>query len=67
MVCLLGGRAHAYVSAAAIKGWLRLHIANCVDVRAVVAWIGEAKAVEMAREAGATEKQINDARRCLRN
>lgn len=40
---------------------------TCDDVRAVVAWIGEARAVGMAREAGATEKKIKDARRCLRN
>jgi hypothetical protein len=39
---------------------------TCDDVRAVVAWIGEAKAVEMALSAGATGRQIKDARRCLK-
>lgn len=39
---------------------------TCDDVRAVVAWIGEAKAVEMAKEAGASNSQIDKARRCLR-
>ena len=38
---------------------------TCDDVRAVVAWIGEARAVQMAREAGATDGQITVARRCL--
>jgi hypothetical protein len=39
---------------------------TCDDVRAVVAWIGEARAVEMAREAGASNSQIDKARRCLK-
>jgi hypothetical protein len=39
---------------------------TCDDVRAVVAWIGEARAVEMAREAGASISQIDKARRCLK-
>jgi hypothetical protein len=40
---------------------------TCDDVRAVVAWLGEAKAVEMARGAGATDSQIREARRCLKS
>lgn len=39
---------------------------TCDDVRAVVAWIGEARAAAMAREAGATEARIKEAKRCLR-
>lgn len=39
---------------------------TCDDVRAVVAWIGEAKAVGMARGAGAREEQIVRAKKCLR-
>jgi hypothetical protein len=40
---------------------------TCDDVRAVVAWIGEARAVEMAREAGASDSQIREAKRCLKS
>jgi hypothetical protein len=40
---------------------------TCDDVRAVVAWVGEARAEEMARSTGANESQIRDAKRCLRN
>lgn len=39
---------------------------TCDDVRAVVAWVGEARAVKMAREAGASNYQIDKARRCLK-
>ena len=39
---------------------------TCDDVRAVVARVGEAGAVEMAREAGASNPQIERARRCLK-
>lgn len=39
---------------------------TCDDVRAVVAWIGEARAMEMARGAGASSSQIDKARRCLK-
>lgn len=39
---------------------------TCDDVRAVVAWIGKARAVETAREAGASNSQIDKARRCLK-
>src|SRR6187455_2988317 len=44
MVCLLGGRAHADVSAATIKEWRSVHITTCADVRTVVAAVGEGKA-----------------------
>jgi hypothetical protein len=44
MVCLLGGRAHADVSATTIKEWLSVHITTCADVRTVVAAVGEGKA-----------------------
>ena len=40
---------------------------TCDDVRAVVAWIGETRAEAEARAAGASERQIRDAKRCLRN
>ena len=40
---------------------------TCDDVRAVVAWIGEAKAESAARSAGATERQIREAKRCLQH
>ncbi|MDR6303344.1 putative membrane protein YdjX (TVP38/TMEM64 family) [Nitrobacter vulgaris] len=43
LVCLIGEKAHADVSAAAVKKWLREHIATCADVRTVVAAVGEAK------------------------
>ena len=65
MVCLLGGRAHADVSATTNKEWLRVHITTCADVRTVVAAVGEAKAEAVARAAGMYERQIKDARRCL--
>lgn len=38
---------------------------NCEDVLALVAWVGEAKAEAVARAAGATDRQIARARRCL--
>ena len=40
---------------------------TCDDVRAVVAWIGEARAESSARSAGATEAQIDWAKRCLKS
>jgi hypothetical protein len=66
LVCLLGGRAHADVSAAAVKEWLRLHVATCADVRTVVAAIGEAKAEAVAKAAGVSEAQIARAKKCLK-
>ena len=66
MVCVLGGGAHADVSAAAIKEWLRVHIATCADVRTVVAAVGEAKAEAAAKAAGVSEAQIAKAKRCLK-
>ena len=66
MVCVLGGRAHGDVSAAAIKEWLRVHIATCADVRTVVAAVGEAKAEAVAKAAGVSEAQIAKAKRCLK-
>jgi hypothetical protein len=48
-------------------GLQRIMAEGAGDVRAIVAWIGEAKAVEMAREAGASEAQLRDAKRCSRN
>ena len=66
MVCLLGGRAHADVSASAVKEWLRLHLATCEDVRTVVAAVGEAKAEAVATAAGVSEAQIEKAKRCLK-
>lgn len=38
---------------------------TCADVRAVVAWIGEAKAEQAARSAGASEAQIARGKKCL--
>lgn len=39
---------------------------TCDDVRAVVAWIGEAKAEEAARTAGVSEGQMARANLCSR-
>lgn len=66
LVCLIGEKAHADVSAAAIKEWLRVHIATCVDVRTVVAAIGEARAESGAKTSGVSETQIARAQRCLK-
>ena len=66
MVCLVGGRAHADVSASAIKEWLLVHRATCADVRTVVAAVGEAKAEAVAKAAGVSEAQIAKAKRCLK-
>jgi hypothetical protein len=62
LVCLIGEKAHADVSAAAIKEWLREHIATCADVRTVVAAVGETKAEAVAKAAGVSEAR---AKRCL--
>lgn len=40
---------------------------DCNDVKAVVKMVGKAKALQMARKAGASEDQINTARECLRS
>jgi hypothetical protein len=58
MVCLLGSRAHAGVSATTNKEWLRVQITTCADVRTVVAAVGEARAEAVARAAGVSEAQI---------
>lgn len=39
---------------------------DCKDIQAIVKIVGEKKAIQMAREAGATEEQIQLARECLR-
>lgn len=39
---------------------------NCDDVRAVVQTIGKSEALRMAREAGASELRIKQAKRCLK-
>lgn len=39
---------------------------DCTDIKAIVKLYGEKKAIQMAREAGATEEQIAAARECLR-
>lgn len=39
---------------------------NCAEVRAIVAVVGEARATQMARAAGASEEQLAMARQCLR-
>jgi uncharacterized membrane protein YdjX (TVP38/TMEM64 family) len=65
LVCLIGEKAHADVSAAAVKKWLREHIATGADVRTVVAAVGEAKAEAVAKAAGVSENQIARAKRCL--
>ena len=72
LVCLISGYAHAGekpippgLHRVMAEGAGRVANMTCADVRAVVAWIGEARAEEAARAAGATERQIKDARRCL--
>ena len=71
LVCLISEYAHAKdmppgLAKVMAEGAGRVVTPTCDDVRAVVAWIGEARAVEMAREAGASSSQIEKARRCLR-
>lgn len=66
LVCLLGGRAHADVSASAVKEWLRVHIATCADVRTVVAAVGDARAEAVAKAGGVSETHIAKAKRCLK-
>jgi hypothetical protein len=65
LVCLIGEKAHADVSAAVVKKWLREHIATCADVRTVVAAVGQAKAEAVSRAAGVSGNQIARAKRCL--
>jgi hypothetical protein len=67
LVCLISEKAHAEVAAAAVKEWLREHIATCADVRTVVAAVGEAKAEAVAKAAGVSEAQIARAKRRLQN
>ena len=73
IVCLISERAHGAekpippaLAKVMAEGAERIVDPTCDDVRAVVAWIGEARAVEMAREAGASNLQIDKARRCLK-
>ena len=73
IVCLISERAHGAekpippaLAKVMAEGAGRIVDPTCDDVRAVVAWIGEARAVEMAREAGASNSQIDKARRCLK-
>lgn len=73
IVCLISERAHGAekpippaLAKVMAEGAGRIVDPTCDDVRAVVAWIGEARAVEMAREAGASNLQIDKARRCLK-
>ncbi len=39
---------------------------TCEDVRSIVSEVGKIKALAMAFEAGATWRQVNEARKCLR-
>jgi hypothetical protein len=73
IVCLIAERAHGSerpippgLAKVMAEGAGRVVTPTCDDVRAVVAWIGEARAVEMAREAGASNSQIERAKKCLR-
>jgi hypothetical protein len=73
IVCLISERAHGAekpmppgLAKVMAEGAGRVVNPTCDDVRAVVAWVGEARAVEMAREAGATNSQIDKARRRLK-
>lgn len=66
LACLIGEKAHADVSAAAIKEWLRVHIPTCTDVRTVVAAVGEEKAEAVAKAAGVSDVKIAKAKRCLK-
>jgi hypothetical protein len=61
LVCLLGGKADADEP----PNPNRL-IITCADVREIVRLLGEQKAEEAARAAGATEAQIARAKKCLR-
>jgi hypothetical protein len=61
LVCLLGGKAHADEPATSNR-----LIITCADVREIVRLLGEQKAEEAARAAGATEAQIARAKKCLR-
>jgi hypothetical protein len=73
IVCLISDLAHGSekpippgLAKVMSEGAGRVVNPTCDDVRAVVAWVGEARAVEMAREAGASNSQIDKARRCLK-
>ena len=73
LVCLISGYAHAGekpippgLHRVMAEGAGRVANMTCADVRAVVAWIGEARAEEAARAAGASDMQIARAKRCLK-
>lgn len=68
LVCLIAEYAHAGekpippgLHRVMAEGAGRVANMTCDDVRAVVAWTGEARAVKMAREAGASSSQIDKA------
>lgn len=61
LVCLLGGNAQSDEPASGNR-----LIITCADVREIVRLLGEQKAEEAARAAGATEAQIARAKKCLR-
>lgn len=44
----------------------RVVVVTCADVKEAVGLVGAAKAEQLARTAGATDKQIAVARRCLK-
>lgn len=48
------------------EGAGRVVVLTCADVQAVVETVGRAKAEAAARRAGATDKQIVQARKCLK-
>jgi hypothetical protein len=72
LVCLISEYAHAgekpvppglqHVMA---EGAGRVANMTCADVRAVVGLYGERRAESVARSAGATDRQIREAKRCL--
>lgn len=70
LVCLIAGYAHAKdippgLAKVMAEGAGRVANMTCVDVRAAVAVMGEVRAEAVARSAGATDRQIKDAKRCL--
>lgn len=73
IVCLISERAHGAekplppgLHRVMAEGAGRVVNPTCDGVRAVVAIYGEWKAEATARAAGATDRQIKDARRCLK-
>lgn len=65
LLLLIGGRTKADVMTQQTKQGFRVNVTTCADVRAVVAIVGEVEAERAARAAGASQAQIEAAKRCL--